>query len=279
MRRYSFAILGAATTLSATSVSDAILNAEVAAYCSFDIPDQRITGDIAYGPASAQWPWCRDEFLLNVAEIYGMEAFYWDTGYGWSDACNMEKGFGRLTAARILLDVSSPYTQRDENHADLSQPIIDWGLLYTTAWIDELRVNCSNEDGDLARAKDSHVEVYARTTTGSAFFSLDVLERASTLLHESSHLAGAPEHKVVENSDGTVNHKDQAFIPNAASAAGGSAWATEAVWLYDYASLATNGSQSRYCRAWEYANAVVQTFFIDPTVAFARPTRCIGFSE
>ena len=73
--------------------------------------------------------------------------------------------------------------------------------------------------------------------------------------------------------------KDKKFVPSPSDAVRKSAWAAEALWLYDYANLGSNASLMRHCKAYELANAVVQNHFEEPTAAFAKPTRCYGLSE
>lgn len=119
--------------------------------------------------------------------VFDMRESDWDSGFGFNDPCNLDLPLGRTFAALYLLTYSAE--DYATNTSDYSGNALRWAYPYTANNIGRLQALCfkpGSTPGEWAGwAYGSRVELYI-----PYFYSLDVVSRAGSLLHESRHNGG-----------------------------------------------------------------------------------------
>lgn len=150
------------------------------ATCYYTVPDKEASGDNLYGPRI-----CWQAFIDWAWKAHGFRKKYWDDGFGYYDVCNTNKPLARTLNGLWLLN----YSANDYWNEQWSNNILHWGRRYVRQQIDDLRSLCGDGTA-LARAihglfVNDRVELYL-----GFFYTLNVPQRASGLLHESRHMGG-----------------------------------------------------------------------------------------
>jgi hypothetical protein len=218
------------------------------------VPDKNATGDNHYG----SWI-CQQQYVSYFWNTYGFQGnkAYWEDGWGWNDPCNTDLPLGRTFNGCYALTYSASDYLND--NWDAPQNILQWGRKYVRENIDELRAFCGDGTADASASGDT-VELYL-----GYFYSEDVPERASTLLHEARHLGGKshnskfPKGSVYgEGEDGADSDWDFQ-----------GAWAFDAAYLAWYGVEGTRTTSALKALARQLANKILNNAFTNhPGVNF-----------
>jgi hypothetical protein len=160
---------------------------------------------LSSGAALAQAPLCGvdvddsplDDFVMSgwgcsqsvVDDMWDRFEFHqddWDDGFGYDDPCNTGKPLARTFNALALLHYSHT---RTPNCAGGGGNFLDWVGCWAGDSIEELEGRCVCEKGDPGAFAYTQWGWFSEWTQLSKFFfySEDVLERASTIVHEAKH--------------------------------------------------------------------------------------------
>jgi hypothetical protein len=158
--------------------------------CCYTVPDMEASGDAFYGPGN--WDWCRQDFLNNQADGYGMDKDDWDGGFGWDAACDMNQPFARTLVARVALQTAHP--SPPSSTTDWSGAMLRWAPGWAWERIDDLDGRCGNGKSD-SEHQDGTIRAFVTgkpaadgTPTLAFFHRLNVMSRAALLLHEARHI-------------------------------------------------------------------------------------------
>jgi len=212
--------------------------------CTYFVPNLVESGDEFY--SRRNWDWCRQGFLNDTADLFGMKEKYWDDGFGWDDACNEEKPFARLLIATLAMMTAhpDPATRTKDWEGGILRASYGWTSIRT-----DLRADCyegnsiatsrSGKRVDLHLLSDHPVDDFAM----AFFHGFSVPERAAILVHEARHKKG-PGH---DSQD-----RDQSWEQDGA-------FRYEAEWLREYASIGNPATTTRdlRCLAQDAANAIM----------------------
>jgi hypothetical protein len=171
------------------------------------------SGDALYGPRS-----CNQAFVDWAWNAHGFRKSYWDDGFGYYDACNINKPLARTFDAFWLLN----YSANDYWNEQWSNNILHWGRRYVRNQLDDLRSKCG--DGSAFATAwhgffvDDRVELYM-----GFWYTLNVAGRAGTLVHESRHIGG--------KSHNANFPSGSAY--GAGSSGADSSWGYKGAWMYD----------------------------------------------
>lgn len=127
--------------------------------------------------------WCSSEWIDFFWDAYDFDKGDWDGGFGWSAACDLRRPLARTFQAIELVNFSSPNNPTTTD--DFSGNFLHWAGNYTIQAYDELDGRCG--DGTLRGFTtwgtiDDTTEFYM-----PFFYNENVVQRASTLVHESRH--------------------------------------------------------------------------------------------
>lgn len=212
--------------------------------CTYIVPPYEDSGDDFYHHNN--WDWCRQDFLNDTADFWGMNSKHWDDGFGWNDACNMDKPFARTLVSTVAMLTAhpTPATKRNDWDGGILRASYGWASTRTN-----LRADCY-ENGVIATSKsgkrvDLHLlsdhpgEDYAM----AFFHGHSVPERAAIIVHEARHKKG-PGH----DSQGRDDSWEQE-----------GAFRYEAEWLRQYASVGNPATTTRdlRCMAQDASNVVM----------------------
>lgn len=130
---------------------------------------------------------CNQARVDHWWSVMDMRESDWDAGFGYYDACNLDRPLARTFAALYLLTYSAE--DYATNTGDYSGNALRWAYPYTANNIGRLQALCfkpGSDPGDWAGwAYGSRVELYI-----PYFYNFDVVTRAGTLLHEARHNGG-----------------------------------------------------------------------------------------
>ncbi|NNM23648.1 MAG: hypothetical protein HKO54_08835 [Flavobacteriaceae bacterium] len=143
--------------------------------------------NVADGSSAYQTGLCNQARVDHWWSVMNMRESDWDAGFGYYDACNLDRPLARTFAALYLLT----YSAQDyaTNTGDYSGNALRWAYPYTANNIGRLQALCfkpgSNPGDWLGWAYGNRVELYI-----PYFYNLNVASRAGTLLHEARHNGG-----------------------------------------------------------------------------------------
>ncbi len=214
--------------------------------CGATVGDDNASGDTYF---AARWA-CRQDYVNFFWTAYHFDQQDWDEGFGFENVCDVNLPLARTFNALYALHyaVANPATQP----GDFSGNILRWGGNYARTHIDELDGRCQG-DNALAFTMwgpiiDNYTELYA-----PFFYGTSVVERASTILHESRHADGwlhdAPDSSCLRHAscDSSWNYD------------GANRW--QVTWLWWYRNEATDTTPAMKARAKDRGNDVILNGF------------------
>lgn len=160
------------------------LNTQVyAASCTYTVGNNTVSGDVALSPHG-----CRQDMIDYFWSKYDFDKGDWDDGFGYHDACNINKPFARTINALVALHYSSP--NPPTSSGDMSGNILHWGGNFAAKNIDELDARCGDGTARAStRTGGLFVDEWTRLYL-PFFYNENVIQRAGTVLHESRHANG-----------------------------------------------------------------------------------------
>lgn len=211
------------------------------ASCSATPGNLDASGDRLYGPRS-----CWQAFIDWAWDAYDFDKGDWDDGFGWHDACNIQRPLARTFNAIWCLEYSSP----DPSNESFDMPILWWGGRYARDQIDELDARCGDGTAFAStRTGGWFVDEWTRLFL-DFFYTEGVPERAGTLVHEARHADAGKSH------DG--NGQDPDWAHSGANV-------FQIAWLAWFINQCQNTSPAMKTRARQDANSRLATRFVtDP---------------
>ena len=110
---------------------------------------------------------CDQSFINRSLDIYDFDKDYWGNGFGYYDKCNVYLPFARTLNSMYLL----------------KHVTFDW-YIWSGGKINELLASC--DDDVIARYRKIFVDEYVELFQ-PFFYNLNVVERASVIIHEARH--------------------------------------------------------------------------------------------
>lgn len=201
---------------------------------------------------------CRADWAGFFNRGLGIHEVDFPGGWGWTDECNNWRPLKKTHNAMYALYRSSSNPVFYTN--DFSGTILDWGGNYVRRETRDLEGHCEQKADGLCRkgrawadANESlgRIRMYIRSyghTFGGVYPSANVVDRASTLMHEAAHLDGR-DHYQDTGQDSTWS--------------AGGAWRIEVQWLAYYAKDATqNTTTLMRLNAASAANSYLNSGFV-----------------
>lgn len=210
------------------------------ASCTVTPGDPASSGDQLYGPRS-----CWQAFIDWAWDAYDFDKGDWDDGFGWHDACNIQRPLARTFNAIWCLEYSSP----DPSNESYDMPILWWGGRYARSHIDELDARCGDGSAFATTRRGGwFVDEWTRLFL-DFFYTQGVPERAGTLVHEARHADAGKSHTNGQDPDWAYN----------------GAFRFQIAWLAWFMNQCNNTSPAMKIRARQDANNRLATrFAADP---------------
>lgn len=219
------------------------------AVCGSAVPDKDASGDNHYGPSIANQA-ISDYLWQTYGFSHSSAAPTWKNGWGYENPADTDLPLARTFTACYALTYSAADWQDDS----FNQSILNGARKYVRDNINDLRALCG-DGSNIATYKHgvfhNHLELY-----NAYWYQLTVVERASTLVHESRH-AGGKSH----NAN---------FPPWSAYTAGSGAdsdwnydgaWMWEASYLWWFYSSAVNTTSAMRNMARQVGNFIINNAF------------------
>ncbi len=131
---------------------------------------------------------CTQPMVDQFWDHFDFDKGDWDHGFGYHDACNVNKPLARTFNALWLLAYSSENYARSTG--DYSGNALRWGYPYSASNIDELDGRCGNGTTSGTVATTYWGWQDNRTVLKWPFFyGQSVVERAGSIVHEARHAA------------------------------------------------------------------------------------------
>jgi hypothetical protein len=161
-----------------------MMNTLNAATCYYLNGNNTTSGDALYGPRS-----CNQGMIDQFWEHFDFDKGDWDDGFGYHDACNINKPLARTFNALYLLAYSAQDYAR--NTGDFSGNALRWGYPYSASKIDELDGRCGNgTTSGVAATTYSGLQDNRTVLKWPFFYGSNVVERAGIIVHEARHAGG-----------------------------------------------------------------------------------------
>jgi len=164
-----------------------------------DAPPVSESGSLATRSANAKAASC-SLFIDTVEDRtsnwcwQGWVDYYWNAyafsksnvlNEGWHDPCNVNLPLGRFFNAIDLVNYAAP--DFAVNLDDFGGSFLRWAGNYTIREIDELKRGCFGSSSTIRATTDWGPIIDEKTTFWHPAFEENVIERASTLVHEARH--------------------------------------------------------------------------------------------
>lgn len=206
------------------------------ASCSVAVPDLNASGDSFYTPLITK------AIYESLWQSYGFNAKYWE-GWGLKDALNPSLAMARAFNACYALSYSA---EDYENDGYETESALHWGRRWVYKHVDDLRAMCGDNTA-VARTEGGHIDAYLQF-----FYTKTVPERASTLVHEATHVAGIEHNAFFPAGSNRRNPPDGS--KQADDAWGKNAYTYQAAWLAGFADRAIRTTSAM--RALALAKAI-----------------------
>jgi hypothetical protein len=208
-----------------------------AADCTYSVPDLGTSGDTFYG---GLWN-CRQDVIDYLWYGYDFYKLYWEDGWGYDDPCNITKPLGREFSAMTAIMWSNDPPPSDR--WDYSGPILKWGMSYSMEKVNGTRTFCG-DGSSVGSFAYPILDLYLGN-----FYGQTVVERASTVIHESRHS------ERIHNGSGWVNDSDWDYH---------GAWMYEALWLWWFRAAAVRTTTAQKEFAKDIGNGIMASRFDNP---------------
>jgi hypothetical protein len=222
--------------------------------CFYMPGDNEISGDATLSPLVCD----NEEFRDYFWDAYDFDEEDWDNGFGFGQACDIEKPLNRTYNGIAVLHYSAPDPPTEAD--DFSGNFLRWGGNYAMSRIDELDCRCGSGQilGEQARTRDPFIGDAWTRLFWPFFYSPfgGVVFRAGTLVHEARHMDGF-EHEGVCSRAGSC---DEFF--NLPISQGPNTF--EVIWLWWFYVDAVQWTPFMREQAKDMANLVLAQGFVNP---------------
>ena len=144
------------------------------------------------GDTRAMERWgCKVSTRNYMWDAYDMDTADWNEGFGFDAPCDITQPLARTYNAIYVLhnSASDPATDPDDRNGS----ILRWAGQYAAENIDELDARCGDTDPNKITFASSQITPFKDQWTRlymPFFYQLNVVSRASVILHESRHAGG-----------------------------------------------------------------------------------------
>lgn len=188
---------------------------------------------------------CKDSFIGWVWDAYDFDKEDWDNGFGWDQACNVNRPLARAFNGLWCLEYSAP----DPSNESYKMPIINWAGRFSRENIDELDGRCGSMKGASATTQwGPGIDNWTQLKL-PFFFKSTVSMRAGTIIHEARH----------------ADWKGHDDDPNDSSWEFKGAWRYHVSWISWFLNQCKNTSVAMKDAARQRANTILdKNFTSDP---------------